>query len=280
MNEPKITLLDLQRMKTKGRKITMLSINDYPMALLGDRAGLDTILVGDSLGMTVLGYETTVPVTMEEMLHHTKAVTRAVRRAFVVSDMPFMSNANQTDAVANAGRFMKEAGTDAVKVEGGRNVTSIVSAINRAGIPVMGHLGLTPQHISMLGGYKAQGRKATKAREIIDDSVAIQDAGAFAVILECVPDEVSGIITERLEIPTIGYGAGLHCDGQGLVAHDILGMFERFTPRFVKKYANLNEEILRSFETYVREVKEEAFPTADHAFHIKAKELKKVVGER
>ncbi len=280
MDEQKITLLDLQRMKTKGRKITMLSINDYPMALLGDRAGLDTILVGDSLAMTVLGYETTVPVTMEEMLHHTKAVTRAVRRAFVVGDMPFMSNANETDAVANAGRFMKEAGTDAVKVEGGRNVTGIVSAINRAGIPVMGHLGLTPQHISMLGGFKAQGREATKAREIIDDSVAIQEAGAFAVILECVPDEVSEIITKLLEIPTIGYGAGLHCDGQGLVAHDILGLFERFTPRFVKKYANLNKDILRSFETYVQEVQEEAFPTDDHAFHIKAGELNKVIGDR
>ncbi len=280
MDEQKITLLDLQRMKTKGLKITMLSINDYPMALMGDRAGLDTILVGDSLAMTVLGYETTVPVTMEEMLHHTKAVTRAVRRAFVVGDMPFMSNANETDAVANAGRFMKEAGTDAVKVEGGRDVAGIVSAINRAGIPVMGHLGLTPQHVSMLGGFKAQGREATKAKEIIDGAEAIQHAGAFAVILECVPDEVSAIITECLEIPTIGYGAGLHCDGQGLVAHDILGMFDRFTPRFVKKYANLNEEILQSFETYIREVKEEGFPTADHAFHMKDEELNKVIGER
>ena len=279
MDEQKVTVLDLQRMKTTGRKITMLSINDYPMALLGDRAGLDTILVGDSLAMTVLGYDTTIPVTMEEMLHHTKAVTRAVRRAFVVGDMPFMSNANESDAVANAGRFMKEAGTDAVKVEGGRNAAPIVRAIDRAGIPVVGHLGLTPQHLSKLGGFKAQGREAAAARRIIDDAVAIQDAGAFLIIVECVPDEVSKIITERLAVPTIGYGAGVHCNGQGLVAHDILGMFERFTPRFVKKYADLSTDISHAFEAYVREVQAESFPTKDHAFHIKAEELTQAMAD-
>ena len=279
MDARKVTILDLQQMKVDGRKITMLSINDYPMALLGDKAGLDTILVGDSLAMTVLGYETTVPVTVEEMLHHTKAVTRAVRRAFVVGDMPFMSNALEADAVLNAGRFMKEGAVDAVKVEGGRSATPIVAAILRAGIPVMGHIGLTPQHISMLGGFKAQGRDARQAQELIDDAAALEDTGVFAVILECVPDEISRIITERLEIPTISYGAGASCDGQGLVAHDLLGMFERFTPKFVKKYANLNDHILRAFEEYVEEVRDTRFPTHEHAFHIKQRELKKLLGE-
>ncbi len=230
--------------------------------------------------MTVLGYETTVPVTLQEMLHHTKAVTRAVERAFVIGDMPFMSNAIETDAVLNACRFMKEGSTDAVKVEGGRSATPIVAAILRAGIPVMGHIGLTPQHISMLGGFKAQGRDAERAQEIIDDAAAIEDTGAFAIILECVPDEISRIITERLEIPTISYGAGASCDGQGLVAHDILGMFERFTPKFVKKYAELNDHILRAFEHYIQEVRDASFPTEEHAFHIKERELKKLLGEQ
>ncbi len=279
MDGQKVTLIDLQQMKTEGRKITMLSINDYPMALLGDKAGLDTILVGDSLAMTVLGYETTVPVTVEEMLHHTKAVTRAVQRAFVVGDMPFMSNAIESDAVLNAGRFMKEGAVDAVKVEGGQSAVPIVAAILRAGIPVMGHIGLTPQHISMLGGFKAQGRDAERAQELIDDAVALEDTGVFAVILECVPDEISKIITQRLEIPTISYGAGVSCDGQGLVAHDILGMFERFTPKFVKKYADLNDQILRAFEEYIQEVRDVSFPTDEHAFHIRERELKKLRDE-
>ena len=277
MDGQKVTLNDLQRMKVEGDKITMLSINDYPMALLGDKAGLDCILVGDSLAMTALGYETTVPVTVEEMLHHTKAVTRAVRRALVVGDMPFMSNAIEADAVRNAGRFMKEGGADAVKLEGGRGIAPIVGAILRAGIPVMGHIGLTPQTISMLGGFKTQGRDAKRAQEVIDDAVAIEDTGAFSIILECIPDEISRIITERLEIPTISYGAGISCDGQGMVAHDMLGMFERFTPKFVKKYASLNEDMLRAFEEFATEVREAGFPTDEHAFHIKESELKKLL---
>jgi 3-methyl-2-oxobutanoate hydroxymethyltransferase len=277
MERKKVTLLDLQKMKGEGNKITMLSINDYPMALLGDRAGLDTILVGDSLAMTVLGYETTVPVTMEEMLHHTAAVTRATKYAFVVGDMPFMSNnSSERDAILNAGRFMKEAGTDAVKVEGGVDAAHIIRAIIRAGMPVCGHIGLTPQHISFFGGFKAQGRDARTARNIIEDAMAVQEAGAFAVILECIPDQISKIITERLDIPTISYGAGMSCDGQGLVAHDILGMFDRFTPKFVKKYAALNEEILKSFETYIAEVKSGEFPKDEHCFHIKKEELGKL----
>ena len=276
----KVTILDLQAMKQQGRKITMLSIPDYPMALLADRAGLDTILVGDSLAMTVLGYETTVSATMEEMLHHTKAVTRATRYAFVVGDMPFMSNnTSERDAIINAGRFMQEGGTDSVKVEGGANAAHIVNAIVRAGIPVMGHIGLTPQHISLLGGYKAQGRDVQTARRVIEDALAIEEAGAFAIILECVPDQISKIVTERLRIPTISYGAGVYCDGQGLVAHDILGMFDRFTPKFVKKYADLSEQIVGAFEAYVGDVVSGEFPTDEHSFHIKKEDLEEVISQ-
>ncbi len=274
----KITLLDIQAMKQQGRKITMLSIPDYPMAIIADRAGLDTILVGDSLAMTVLGYQTTVPITLEEMLHHTKAVTRASKYAFVIGDMPFMSNnTSERDAIINAGRFMQEGGSDAVKVEGGVNAAHIVKAIVGAGIPVMGHVGLTPQHISLLGGYKAQGRDAPTALQVIEDALAIEKAGAFAIILECVPDQISKIVTTRLRIPTISYGSGVYCDGQGLVAHDILGMFDRFTPRFVKKYANLGEQILGAFETYVEDVVAGKFPTYGHSFHISENELAKVI---
>ena len=276
----KVTILDLQAMKQQGRKITMLSIPDYPMALLADRAGLDTILVGDSLAMTVLGYETTVSATMEEMLHHTKAVTRATSYAFVVGDMPFMSNnTSERDAIINAGRFMQEGGTDSVKVEGGANAAHIVNAIVRAGIPVMGHIGLTPQHISLLGGYKAQGRDVQTARRVIEDALAIEEAGAFAIILECVPDQISKIVTERLRIPTISYGAGVYCDGQGLVAHDILGMFDRFTPKFVKKYADLSEQIVGAFEAYVGDVVSGGFPTDEHSFHIKEKDLEEIISQ-
>ena len=276
----KITLFDLQAMKRQGRKITMLSIPDYPMALLADRAGLDTILVGDSLAMTVLGYDTTVPVTMEEMLHHTKAVTRATQYAFVVGDMPFMSNnTSERDAIINAGRFMQEGGTDSVKVEGGANAAHIVTAIVKAGIPVMGHIGLTPQHISLLGGYRVQGRDVQTARRVIDDALAIEEAGAFAIILECVPNQISKIVTERLRIPTISYGAGESCDGQGLVAHDILGMFDKFTPKFVKKYAELGEQIQEAFEAYVSDVVSGQFPTDGHSFHIKKEDLEKVMGQ-
>lgn len=277
----KITLLDLQSMKQHGRKITMLSVPDYPMALIADRSGLDTILVGDSLAMTVLGYETTVPVTIEEMLHHTKAVTRATKYAFVVGDMPFMSNnTSERDAIINAGRFMQEGSADAVKVEGGEDAAHIVRAIVRAGMPVMGHVGLTPQHISLLGGYKAQGQDIQTAQQVIKDASAIEKAGAFAIILECVPDQISKIITERIRIPTIGYGAGMYCDGQGLVAHDILGIFDRFTPKFVKKYADLSEQMLRVFESYVKDVVSGEFPTDAHSFHIKKEYLDSVIQKR
>ena len=274
----KVTVLDLQEMKENGRKITMLSIPDYSLALLADRAGLDTILVGDSLAMTVLGYETTVPITLDEMLHHAKAVTRGTKYAFVIGDMPFMSNnTSERDAIINAGRFMQEAGTDAVKVEGGVNAAHIVSAIVRAGIPVVGHIGLTPQHISQLGGYKAQGTDLETGSRVIEDALAVEKAGAFAIILECVPDQISRIVTERLKIPTISYGAGIHCDGQGLVAHDILGIFDRFTPKFVKKYSNLGQQIQGAFEEYVDDVVSQQFPKDEHTFHIKKDQLDAVI---
>jgi len=277
MERKKITLLDLQMMKKEGKKITMLSIYDYPMALLADRAGIDTILVGDSLAMTLLGYENTVPVTMEEMIHHTKAVTRAVKYAFVIGDMPFMSyNTSERDAIFNAGRFMKEAGADAVKVEGGSNVIDIVKALIRAGIPVMGHIGLTPQTISMLGGLKAQGKDEKTAQKIIDDALLLEEAGVFAIVLECVPALLSKMATERLKIPTISYGAGIYCDGQGLVSPDILGLFDRFTPKFAKRYVNLSELVLKAFVSYKEEVLKGEFPTDQHSFHLDEEVLSKI----
>lgn len=277
MERQKITPLDIHMMKKAGKKITMLSIYDYPMALLADRAGIDTILVGDSLAMTLLGYEDTIPVTMDEMIHHTKAVSRAVKYALVIGDMPFMSyNTSERDAIVNAGRFMKEGGASAVKIEGGANVAHIIEAIYRAGIPIMGHIGLTPQSISMLGGLKAQGKDVKTAQKIIDDAMSLEDAGAFSIILECVPAPISKIVTERLEIPTISYGAGPPCDGQGLVSHDVLGLFERFTPKFAKRYVNLSEIILEAFESYKEEVLRGDFPTDQHSFHIDEKELSKL----
>jgi len=277
MERKKITLLDLQMMKREGKKITMLSIYDYPIALLADRAGIDTILVGDSLAMTLLGYENTIPVTMDEMIHHTKAVTRAVKYAFVIGDMPFMSyNTSERDAIFNAGRFMKEAGADAVKVEGGLNVVDIVKALIRAGIPVMGHIGLTPQTISMLGGLKAQGKDEKTAQKIIDDALLLEEVGVFAIVLECVPALLSKMATERLKIPTISYGAGIYCDGQGLVSPDILGLFDRFTPKFAKRYVNLSELVLKAFVSYKEEVLKGEFPTDQHSFHLDEEVLSKI----
>ncbi len=277
MERKKITVLDLQMMKRDRKKITMLSIYDYPTALLADRAGIDSILVGDSLGMTLLGYENTIPVTMDEMIHHTKAVTRAARYALVVGDMPFMSyNTCERDAILNAGRFLKEGGADAVKVEGGANVVPIVKALIRAGIPVMGHIGLTPQTVSMLGGLKAQGKDEKTAQKIIDDALLLEEAGVFSIILECVPALLSKMVTERLSVPTISYGAGMHCDGQGLVSHDVLGLFDRFTPKFAKRYVNLSESIVKAFESYNDEVRRGEFPTDQNCFHLDQEILKKL----
>lgn len=277
MERKKITPVDIQAMKREGRKITMLTAYDYPMALLEDRAGIDIILVGDSLAMTVLGYDNTLPVTMNEMIHHTKAVARGAKHALILGDMPFMSyNCSEREAILNAGRFMKEAGADAVKLEGGVSVKETVRAIVKAGIPVMGHIGLTPQTISMLGGFKVQGKDAKGAQKIIDDALQLEDAGAFSVLLEAVPALIAKRVTERLSVPTIGIGAGVHCDGQVLVVHDMLGLFDRFTPKFAKRYINLSEPILKAFEVYIDEVRSGAFPTDQHSFHIDEKELSKI----
>lgn len=279
MERKKVTPLDIQARKKEGRKITMLTAYDYPMALLEDRAGIDIILVGDSVGMTVLGYPNTLPVTMDEMIHHTKAVTRGAQYALIIGDMPFMSyNTSERDAILNAGRFMKEGGADAIKLEGGVSVKDTVKALVKAGIPVMGHIGLTPQTISMLGGFKVQGKDAEGAQKIIDDALQLEEAGAFSVLLEAVPAPIAKMVTERLTIPTIGIGAGVYCDGQVLVVHDLLGLFDRFTPKFAKRYINLSELILKAFQSYREEVSNGTFPTDQHSFHMEEKELSKVRG--
>ncbi len=279
MERKKLTPVDVQAMKKQGKKITMLTAYDYPMALLEDRAGIDIILVGDSVAMTVLGYENTLPVTMDEMIHHTPAVVRGAKHPLILGDMPFMSyNTSEREAILNAGRFMKEGGADAIKLEGGVSVKEIVRAIVKAGIPVMGHIGLTPQTISMLGGFKVQGKDAQAAQKIIDDALSLEEAGAFSVLLEAVPAPIAKMVTERLTVPTIGIGAGVHCDGQVLVVHDMVGLFDRFTPKFAKKYINLSELILKALESYREEVLKGEFPTDQHSFHIDEKELSKIKG--
>ncbi|HEX6986883.1 MAG TPA: 3-methyl-2-oxobutanoate hydroxymethyltransferase, partial [Planctomycetaceae bacterium] len=244
-------LLDLQRKKARGEPIVMVTAYDYPTGVLADRAGVDMVLVGDSLGMVALGYESTVPVTMEEMIHHTRAVVRGCRRPFVVADLPFMSyQEGPTQAVRNAGRLVKEGGADAVKMEGGKETVAAVSALAAAGIPVMSHLGLTPQTATSLGGYRVQGREATAARRLIDDAIALEEAGAFSILVECIPDRVAAALRERLRVPLIGIGAGPDCDGQVLVLSDMLGLFDRFVPRFAKQYANVSQVILDAIRTY------------------------------
>ncbi|MBN1526383.1 MAG: 3-methyl-2-oxobutanoate hydroxymethyltransferase [Candidatus Omnitrophica bacterium] len=277
MERKKITITDLHAKKREGRKITMLTAYDYPMARLVDEAGIDSILVGDSLGMVVLGYESTVPVTMDEMIHHAKAVRRGTKYAFLVGDMPFMSyQVSKEDAVRNAGRFMKEAGCDAVKLEGGDEVLEVTKAIVDAGIPVLGHLGLTPQTISKLGGYKVQGKDAEAAKKILDQALKLEKAGCFAVVLECVPDEVGQLVTDKLKVPTIGIGAGSSCDGQVLVVNDMVGLFDRFVPKFVKQYVKLAPAILDGLKKFKAEVEAGLFPGPEHSFAIKAEEAKKL----
>jgi 3-methyl-2-oxobutanoate hydroxymethyltransferase len=230
-----------------------------------DRAGVDAILVGDSLGMVVLGYETTLPVTMEDMLHHCKAVARGAQTAHLIGDMPFMSyQASTSDAVRNAGRFLQEAGMDAVKLEGGRQVAGSIEAIVGAGIPVMGHLGLTPQSVHQLGGFKAQGKTADAARRLVEDAHILEEAGCYALVLEAIPDRLAELISQRLRIPTIGIGAGPGADGQVLVTHDLLGLFDRFTPKFVKQYANVHAEMARAFGDYLADVRNHRFPAPEH----------------
>ena len=277
MDRKKITITDLQQKKRDGRKITMLTAYDYPTARLVDEAGIDGVLVGDSLGMVVLGYDSTVPVTMDEMIHHAKAARRGTRYAFLIGDMPFMSYQVSTeDAVRNAGRFMKEAGCEAVKLEGGEEVVDAVKAIVTAGIPVMGHIGLTPQTISKLGGYKIQGKDAEAAGRLLHQALGLEAAGCFAIVLECVPDKVASHITAKLAIPTISCGAGPGCDGQVLVTNDMIGLFDRFTPKFVKQYVKLSEVILKAFKEYKEEVEAGLFPAKEHCFTMKDEEFNKL----
>ncbi len=263
----KVTIQTLREKMAKGQPITMITGYDYPMALLEERAGIDIILVGDSLGMTVLGYDSTLPVTMDVMIEHCKAVRRGAPTAYVIGDMPYMSyQVSVEEAVRNAGRFMKEAGVDAVKLEGGRNVVDVVEALTKATIPVMGHLGLTPQSMAMLGGFKAQGRDIQAAEAIINDAKAIEEAGAVSILLEAVPPEVAKVITDRAGIPIISIGAGPHCHGQLLIVHDMLGFFDAFTPKFVKKYANLNSIILDALQQYRQDVETHTFPSDEHCY--------------
>jgi len=262
---------------TIGKPITMLTAYDYPGATLVDEAGIDIILVGDSLAMTVLGYPDTVAITVDEMLHHCKAVARGAQHALLVGDMPFMSyQINRTEAIRNAGRFLKEAQMDAVKLEGGGDVVETIRSIVKAGIPVMGHLGLTPQTATMLGGYKIQAKTAQTAQSLLDDALALQDAGCFAIVIEAIPADVGAFVSARLKIPTIGIGAGQRCDGQVLVFHDVLGIFDKFTPKFVKQYANLRQPIVEAFKAYANDVESGAFPANEHSFAIEADELQKL----
>lgn len=261
----KVTTRVFQQKKQRGEVITMLTAYDYPTALALDRAGIDSILVGDSLGMVVLGYENTLPVTMEDMIHHCKAVARGAHYALLVGDMPFMSyQVSVQDAVRNAGRFLQEGGMDAIKLEGGRERLDCIRAIVGAGIPVMGHLGLTPQSIHQLGGFRAQGKTAEAAFRLVEDARLLQEAGCFSIVLESVPARLATLISERLEIPTIGIGAGAGSDGQVLVMHDLLGLFDRGSPRFSRQYANLYQVIEEAFRQYIQDVTEKTFPAPEH----------------
>lgn len=273
MERKKVTLPEIQRKKEMGEPITMLTAYDVSIARAVDQAGIDMILVGDSYGMVVLGYDTTVPVTMDQMITAAQAVARGAKNPLLIGDLPFLSyQVDAPEAICNAGRFIKEASMDAVKLEGGCEIASTVRAITNAGIAVMGHLGLTPQSVSKLGGWRTQGTTAEAAHKLLDDALALQDAGAFSIVLEKVPERLAELVTQRLQIPTIGIGAGLHCDGQVLVTHDLLGLFDKFVPKFAKQYAKLYPIIVEAISEYKREVDSRAFPTAAHSFSIKDEE--------
>ncbi len=273
----KNTVLTFQQNKKDGIKSSMLTAYDYSTAKLMDEAGVTAILVGDSLGNVMLGYEDTLSVTMEDMIHHGAAVARGAKNAMVVVDMPFMSYQTSVyDALVNAGRLMKEARANAVKIEGGEEVCPQIKAITDAGIPVMAHIGLTPQSINAFGGFKVQGKTEQRAVKLVKDALAVQEAGAFAVTLECVPSKLAAYITSILDIPTIGIGAGAECDGQVLVYQDLLGMFSDFTPKFVKKYADLGTIMRGAFEAYIEEINSGAFPEAKHGYEIADEIMEKV----
>lgn len=262
---PRVSIRRVLELKRQGRRIVAMTAYDVLFGRLLEAAEVDVILVGDSLGQVVLGYDSTLPVTMDEMIHHARAVKRGAPETLVVLDMPFMSyQASVEDAMRNAGRFLQKAGMDAVKLEGGRERVDVVRAIVSAGIPVMGHLGLTPQSVHQLGGFRPQGREVAAARRMLEDALILQEAGCFSIVLESVPARLGALISHRLEIPTIGIGAGDGCDGQVLVTHDLLGLFDRFTPKFVKKYADLHGEMKRAFTSYIKQVKERSFPSSEH----------------
>ena len=272
----KISVQDILSLKGK-RKITMLTAYDYPLAALMDRTGIDMILVGDSVANVVLGLDSTTKVGMVEMIHHAKAVTRAVKHALVVGDMPYDSyQVNPQESVKNARRFIDEADCGAVKLEWFDQCLEVTAKIIQSGVAVMGHIGLTPQTAERQGGFKVQGKDAETARRLIEQAAALEELGCFSLVLECVPDKIAQIITQKLKIPTIGIGAGIHCDGQVLVTHDLLGLFERFKPKFVKQYINLGPQIQKAIEEYIKEVVEGKFPAAEHSFTIKSEELEKL----
>lgn len=267
MAEKKLTTSDLVEMKKKGEKITMLTAYDHLMASQLDNCGIDLILVGDSVGNVLLGYENTIPVTMDEMIHHCRAVTRGVKRAMVIGDMPFMSyQASAEEAVRNAGRFLKEGGAEAVKLEGGKEVYKTIKMIVDSGIPVMGHLGLTPQSVYKLGGYGVRGEDKEQALKMLEDARGLEEAGVFSIVLEKIPAKLAKKITQQISVPTIGIGAGVDCDGQVLVTHDMLGLFERFKPKFSKRYAEVGKEMKRCYRKYIEEVKNKVFPAEEHSY--------------
>jgi 3-methyl-2-oxobutanoate hydroxymethyltransferase len=277
MQQKKLTIPDIKNRKN-GTPIAELTAYDYPWAKAVDAAGIDVVLVGDSLGMVVLGHPDTVSVTMDEMIHHTKAVVRGVERALVITDMPFGSyNSSIPAAINNATRILKEGRADAVKIEGGVSMAPTVAAIVRAGIPVQGHIGLTPQTATSLGGFKVQGKSAQAAKQLLDDAKALEEAGCFSIVLEAIPAPLAERITQTISIPTIGIGAGPSCDGQVLVIHDLVGLYDRFTPKFVKQFAAINEPIAAALAQYKAEVESRAFPTEAHSFTMKSEELDKLL---
>jgi len=276
----KITTATIHEMKDSGERVVMVAAYDCPTARMLDEAGIDTVLVGDSLGSVILGYRNTLSVTMDEMIHHTKAVTRGVKRALVVGDMPFMSyQASTEDAIRNAGRFLKEGHAEAVKVEGGRGMIKKIEAIIQSGVPVMGHLGLTPQWYHQFGGFRVRGKTESTARMILEDAQRLEQAGAFSIVLECVPWQLAKLVTEKVEVPTIGCGAGPCCDGQVLVLHDLLGLTGPHMPKFVKRYAKLDDVVIKALTDFKQDVKTGKFPTLEHSYDMPSEEMRKLLGE-
>ena len=277
MDKKKIPVPGFKELKRQGKKIMMVTAYDYPTAVIIEKTDIEMILVGDSLGMVVLGYDGTVPVTVEDIIHHAKPVVKGAPNTHIVADMPFMSyQVSIEDAIRNAGRLIKESGADSVKLEGGLDYAPTVKAIVKAGIPVMGHIGLTPQTAGSLGGFKVQGKDAKAAQNLIDSAIALEDAGAFAIVLECIPAPLAKIISQKLTIPTIGIGAGVYCDGQVLVTQDMLGLFDRFVPKFVKQYAQIGQLELEAFNKYAEEVALGVFPDDAHSFSMKEEVIKQL----